>query len=276
MNIQSQGLRIRTEDITLVGDHWTVEDGIGTVLLLHGGGQTRHSWTRTARRLGQARWNAVCVDARGHGDSGWSPNGQYTFDLLVSDVAAVASTLDTPPVLVGSSIGGSAALVAHGEQNVGRAMVLVDIAPNVEPVGVERVLSFMTSAPNGFVSLEEAAEVVQAYNPQRERPPSVEGMRKNLRQGIDGRWRWHWDPQFLQISGHLDYARMSAAARAHPVPTLLVRGQESDVVSEAGVHELLECMPHARYVDVAGAAHIISGDDNDTMMSCLFDFLDDL
>jgi pimeloyl-ACP methyl ester carboxylesterase len=276
MDVLPQSMSIPAGDIILSGDRWTVDGAKGTVLLLHGGGQTRHSWARTARRLGEARWNVACVDMRGHGDSGWSPDGKYAFDSLVSDVVTVASTFDEPPVLVGSSIGGAAALVAQGEQNVGRAMVLVDIALKVEPGGVVRVMEFMTSAPDGFLSLEEAVQVVRAYNPHRKRPPSVAGMRKNLRQGTDGRWRWHWDPNFLQIGGHLDPLRLSAAARAHPVPTLLIRGQNSDVVSETGMHELLEYMPHARHVEVSGAAHIVSGDDNDIMMSCLFGFLDEL
>ena len=83
-----------------------------TVLLLHGGGQTRHSWGGTARLLAERGWRAVAVDLRGHGESAWAPDGRYSIDDFAADVVAVAGALGQRPVLVGASLGGVAALVA--------------------------------------------------------------------------------------------------------------------------------------------------------------------
>ena len=76
--------------------------------------------------------------------------------------------------------------------------MLVDVTPRLEPGGVLRIISFMTDRPEGFASLEEAADAVAAYREHRARPSDLAGLAKNLRRGDDGRWRWHWDPKFLE------------------------------------------------------------------------------
>lgn len=265
----------------LVGDNWTpLKDAkcpAGTVLLLHGGGQTRHSWQVTARRLAAAGWSATTVDARGHGDSEWVADGDYSMDAFVGDVYAIADTLDQPPVIIGASLGGMTALVGQGERvDLAAALVLVDIAPRVEPAGRARIHAFMAGAPDGFASLEEVAHVVHAYNPRRVRPRNLNGLRKNVRQRANGRWYWHWDPRFLQIGDEparaTDAPRLYRAARHIGIPTLLVRGTESDIVTAEGAAELLELIPSATAVEVA-AGHMVAGDDNDIFSHHLLGFL---
>lgn len=269
--------------VTIVGDRWwppTSAPPAGVALLLHGGGQTRHSWQQTARRLAEHGWTAITLDARGHGESGWAPDGDYSMDTLTADLRSVAGQLGDPPVLIGASMGGMTSLVAEGEKPFARALVLVDIAPRIEPDGAARILAFMRGAPNGFASLEEAADAVRAYNPHRTKPGSVDGLRRNLRQGEDGRWRWHWDPAFLRIrdepSRNLDVDRPRRAARQIRVPVLLVRGRQSDVVSAEGAAELLDLVPGARLADVADTGHMVAGDDNDVFSRRILEFLDEL
>ncbi|MCW2886661.1 MAG: alpha/beta hydrolase fold protein [Streptosporangiaceae bacterium] len=269
-------------DVRITGDRWEPPPGrknLGVVLLLHGGGQTRHSWRQSARRLAEHDWTAVTLDARGHGDSGWAPDGDYSIDAMVDDLRRVADRLDESPVLIGASMGGMTALIAEGERHFARAVVLVDVAPRIEPTGVERITSFMGGARDGFGSLEEAAEAVRAYNPHRKQRGSLDGLRRNLRQGEDGRWRWHWDPAFMRLpdeaSRDLDGRRSRAAAGRIGVPLLLVRGMQSDVVSPEGVAELLALVPGARHTEVADAGHMVAGDDNDVFSRGVLDFLDD-
>ncbi|MEZ5238412.1 MAG: alpha/beta fold hydrolase [Microthrixaceae bacterium] len=172
-----------------------------TVVLLHGGGQTRHSWHGTWRVLADAGWRAVSLDLRGHGDSEWDPEGDYSLDAFANDALAVARSMDRPPVMVGASLGGLSALTAIGEASdqasVARALVLVDVANKLEDDGRERIGAFMTANLDGFASLEDAADAIAAYNPNRPRPTDLSGLAKNLRQREDGRWYWHWDPAFV-------------------------------------------------------------------------------
>ena len=271
--------------LRLAADRWWATEPQGTVFLLHGGGQTRHSWHGAGDRLCKAGWNTVSLDARGHGDSEWAADRNYRHDALVGDLLAVIDQVgDGPPVVVGASMGGITGLVAAGEHpGAIRALVLVDIVPRLEKAGVDRISSFMRAAPDGFASLEEVAEAVHAYNPRRKRPATIEGLKKNVRQHENGRWYWHWDPGFMRPVEEMDepnralgYDRMMSAARRIDVPTLLIRGRQSDIVSMAGVEELLAAVPSARFVDITGAGHMVAGDDNDVFGAAVVDFINHL
>ncbi len=255
------------------------------VVLLHGGGQTRHAWGTTLQTLGQ-HWYALSVDLRGHGDSAWAPDGDYTLDAFAADVVAVSRSLSSPPALVGASSGGIASLTAIAETDgppIATALVLVDVAPRIESDGVARIGDFMRGNLDGFDSLEDVADLIQTYNPHRPRPKNLEGLKKNLRQRADGRWMWHWDPRFVsgkfgspdetRSSTLTDGNRLARAARELTIPTLLVRGRMSDLLSEQGARELLELVPHARLVDVAGAGHMVAGDRNDLFNDAIVEFL---
>src|SRR5690242_2327836 len=130
-------------------------------VLLHGGGQTRHSWGTTLGALADKGWRAYAIDLRGHGESEWAADGDYTLDAFAGDVLAVARALDTRPALVGASLGGLASLAAIGEhpdEHVARALVLVDVAPRMEEQGRMRIGAFMAEHMNdGFGSLDEVA-----------------------------------------------------------------------------------------------------------------------
>jgi pimeloyl-ACP methyl ester carboxylesterase len=281
MSDEARPIQLRGHDgLVLRGDCFGSPDA-RPVLLLHGGGQTRHSWSGTARRLAREGWHALALDLRGHGESDWSPEGAYDLEDFVQDLVGVARGLPRRPVVVGASLGGMAALCAEGESQAPllAAVVLVDVTPRLEPRGVVRIVSFMTDRPEGFASLEEAADAVAAYLEHRARPTDLAGLAKNLRRGEDGRYRWHWDPKFLsrdrRAGNTLTPDRLLNAARGLRVPTLLVRGKLSDVVSLEGAAEFREAVPHARFADVSGAGHMVAGDRNDLFSEAVVGFLRD-
>lgn len=262
--------------ISLAVDTWGTSDGT-PVILLHGGGQTRHSWSGTGECLGGAGYYVAAFDARGHGDSGWDEGVDYSDDAMVGDLKAVARQLGgRPPVLVGASMGGIVSLIAAGEGHVAASgLVLVDVAPTLDKSGVQRVLDFMQQAPHGFSSLEEVATAIAAYQPQRSRQPNLEGLAKNVRRTRDGRFHWHWDPRWSVYSGDGEQRvrRLEACSRRLTVPTLLVRGGLSDVLTERGVQDFLALCPAAEFLNVPGAAHMVAGDRNDIFGAALMDFL---
>jgi pimeloyl-ACP methyl ester carboxylesterase len=255
-----------------------------TVLLGHGGGQTRHAWERTAVTLARRGWRSVTYDLRGHGDSDWHPEGDYRIDALADDVTDVATRCAPGrAVAVGASVSGIASLLAvarHGSMRFA-GLVLVDVAPTLDLGSIDRILGFMTAQlDEGFGSIDEAADAIAAYLPHRPRPTDLSGLARNLRQGADGRWRWHWDPAFVRgpqwaaVESHRE--RLLDAARRVTVPTLLIRGRRSALVSDAAVEEFLANVPQARFVDVAGADHMVVGDRNEVFDARLLEFLDTL
>ncbi|MGO3326095.1 alpha/beta fold hydrolase [Gordonia sp. (in: high G+C Gram-positive bacteria)] len=279
--ITPEPLAVDSEAVRIVGDRWASETSSGTpIVLLHGGGQTRHSWDRSAAALAERGREVYTIDLRGHGDSSWAPDGDYGIDAFVNDIGNVVTSIGRAPIIVGASLGGITGLCLAGE-NPGEAaaLVMVDVVVHVEPEGIGRIQSFMTDHIDGFATLDEVADAVTAYNPERKRPRNLEGLKKNVRLHDDGRWYWHWDPAFITSSGnearrHTDPARLSAAAQQVKVPTLIVRGGRSDVVSETGVASMLELVPHADVADVSAAGHMVAGDDNQVFATAIDDFLD--
>lgn len=275
------------EDNALAADLWRphgAADG-PVVMLMHGGGQTRHSWTATAQRMQAAGITAIAVDARGHGDSDWVASRAYGFPRMAADLHAVAREVMRRfgrPILVGASMGGLAGMYACRDvPDLFRAMVFVDITPRMEPSGVDKIMSFMAArAADGFGSVEEAADTIAAYMPNRKRPTSLSGLSKNLRLREDGRWYWHWDPAFVsgpepitdggEVRGEGLFAEGLSRAT---VPILLVRGSRSELVSEAAVAAFMRVAPHARFVDVTGAGHMVAGDRNDVFADAVIDFV---
>jgi pimeloyl-ACP methyl ester carboxylesterase len=145
---------------------------------------------------------------------------------------------------------------------------------------VEKVQGFMRAhAKEGFGSIAEAADAVAAYLPHRPRPRSHEGLKRNLRLHPDGRWRWHWDPRFLEgkrrIGPGADRVErdLVEAARRIRIPALLVRGASSELVQEEHAKDFLDLVPHATYVDVGGARHMVAGDRNDQFANAIKEFL---
>lgn len=266
------------EGVRLVGDVRGDPDA-RPVLFLHGGGQTRYAWGTTAATVAREGWRTVALDLRGHGESDWAANGDYSFTAFGSDCLAVVDQLGQPPVLIGASLGGMSAMLAEGTSDriVSSGLILVDITPKTNPEGIQRINTFMRSGLGGFATLEEAAAAIAAYTPQRTRTVNPEGLRKVLRQR-DGRWYWHWDPLLIshertevvpeRLSGLLE-----VAMRNITVPTLLVRGLLSDVVTDEGVDDLLSKIPTATAVNVDGAAHMIAGDRNDAFSDAVVAFL---
>ncbi|WP_020666003.1 alpha/beta fold hydrolase [Amycolatopsis nigrescens] len=266
------------DGILLTADVWG-EASSPPLLLLHGGGQTRHAWDRTGPRLAALGWRVVAPDLRGHGTSQWSADGDYDLELLAGDVRALVTELGDRPVLVGASLGGLSALLAAGEAPGAaiRALALVDVAHRPDPRGAHRIVEFMRQRPDGFASVEEAAAAVSAYLPHRPPPEDPDRIRNNLRRHGD-RWVWHWDPRILDnFEGRMDppgmAQRLLRAARHTEVPVLLVRGGISDVVRDDIATEFCDEVPNARRVDVADAGHMVAGDRNEHFIDAIIPFL---
>lgn len=268
-----------TDDITLAGEAWG-DPAHPPVLLSHGGGQTRHSWQGTARSLAQRGWYVVNYDHRGHGESGWSPDGQYSLEIHAADQRQVAHSFPHPPVVVGASLGGLSALLAQGEceEQLYRAIVLVDITPQMNQQGAAEIMDFMhRTNRSGFATLDEAAAVIAEYT-GREKRVNPEGLEKNLRLDEDGLYRWHWDPAFLSLRGDAtgQPGRLTRATSNIDLPMMLVRGRESNVVTEETARQFLELRPDAVYVDVADARHMVVGDRNEVFTDAVLEFLEGL
>ena len=266
-----------SDGLMLAGDIGGPE-GAPLVLLMHGGGQTRHSWAGAMRALIAAGYRVVNLDARGHGESEWSAARAYTINDRIKDIHAVVDGCGTPFALVGASMGGLTSIHAVGQGLAPAALVLVDIVPDMEPKGVERIVGFMNAHHGGFASLDEAADAVAAYYPERPRPKDPSGLMKNLRLRDDGRLYWHWDPVMFQVEDPSQFREPLARSteklgQRAEVPVLVVRGKLSDIVSDSSIASFRAKVPHAECVDVSEAGHMVAGDKNDAFNAAVIGFL---
>ncbi|XXA08617.1 alpha/beta fold hydrolase [Paraburkholderia sp. A3BS-1L] len=192
-------------------------------MLLHGAGQTRHSWRHMAHLLGEAGFHVISFDARGHGCSDWPTDCNYSQGAMVRDLERIAHSLGvTRPILIGAATGAATSLLAVGENFVdARGLILINFAPQTEPVGVARIQSDM-----------------------RQQAVST---------GKSG----SCDPHFVSWPRDMArrHQRLIASARKLAQPTLLMRGEKSDVISELGVAEFCALCPQAEYVRIQGAGH---------------------
>ena len=276
-------LSLRTDDgLILAAD--LIQDGMGDadptrtpVLLAHGFGQTRQSWSGTQRRLADAGHASLAFDMRGHGGSMRNPtHSPYASAQFVGDVHRAADELPDGAmhpgtILVGASMGGLTGLLAQAQRPRFAALVLVDVTPQWETAGAERIQRFMGAHPDGFADFDAAADAIAAYLPHRRERKRPEQLRHLLHER-DGRLHWHWDPRLLSefmLASDALQAEVARAAARIDVPVLLISGGRSDLVSDRTVDAFLSLVPHARHERLADATHMVAGDDNDAFADVL-------
>ncbi len=252
------------------------------VILLHGGGQTRHAWGATSKKLSECGFYTLAIDLRGHGDSDWSPNGDYAIENFRDDLVSIIKQVGKPASLVGASLGGMISLSTAGDQNLREycnALIMVDIGINPNEDGSNEILNFMRSGSNGFGSIEEASSAISRYLPHRQKPKDYSGLKKNLRLEHDGKYYWHWDPKFIDAISKEQIAyrkRSKNYGNSVRVPTLLIKGALSKVLTQQEVDDFLKTIPHTEFVEIDRAAHMIAGDRNDIFANSAISFLTNL
>ena len=252
------------------------------VIMLHGGGQTRHSWKGVAAKIADLGFHVIAHDLRGHGESFWDSDGDYTFDAHRDDLIKIIQKLGKKANLVGASLGGMISLSLAGHEEESKhcsGLIMVDIGMRPNDEGSDRIVEFMRSGAKGFASVEEAADAVSGYLPHRERPKDISGLKKNLRLKKDGRYYWHWDPLFLTDRTGMGEVReerfkqLENSAKRITVPTLLVQGALSDILTNKEKEEFLIAVPHAKFAEIQQATHMVVGDKNDIFAEAIVDFL---
>ncbi|QUT06856.1 alpha/beta fold hydrolase [Sphingobium phenoxybenzoativorans] len=280
--------RQQTRNISRDRAAWVTGDGVQlrgevggvptapAVILMHGGGQTLHSWSGGASALIEAGYRVIAYDARGHGDSGWSSTADYTLATRARDLATIVQDIEGPFGLIGASLGGATALKALSDGMRPKTVSLIDIVPKPDMEGVLRIRRFMKANPDGFGSLEDAADAVATFNVHRRRPRSPLGLARNLRLRSDGRYYWHWDPEILSFDPLQDLTELeevlTTVVAAADVAVQLVRGMKSDVVDDHGVAELRRLFPTLHVDEIPDAGHMVAGDRNDVFNHAIIAF----
>jgi len=243
-----------------------VEHGAPTaapLLCLHGITQTAHSWDEVAAAL-SSTYRVLCLDQRGHGDSDWAPDGDYSRQTQAADVDAISDALGLSSfILAGMSMGGVNAITftARQPQKV-RALVIVDVSPEIQMKGVENIRHFIQAADE-LDSFEAFVERAHQFNPRRSLDNIRSRLSHNLKQLPNGNWTWKYDKALRSPERGFQATALLNLwddVRAIRCPTLIIKGGESDILSAESAEKMQAAIPGSRVAVVPGAGHSVMGD----------------
>src|SRR5918912_510656 len=248
-----------------------------TIVFLHGGALTAHTWDLVCLAM-RDDYHCVALDQRGHGDSDWAHDGDYSIGAALADTKGFVDHLGLDRfILVGMSLGAINSLafaVAHPERL--SHLVIIDAGPEMRRPGSSRIRDFVNDVAD-VVSIEAIIERALQFNPRRDPNILRRSLMHNLRQLPDGSWRWKYDRsrfQRLNQETHLaERARLADGLAAIACPTLVVRGGESDVFHDEDAERLAARLPNSRWVKIPGAGHTVQGDNPKGLVAELRRFL---
>jgi esterase len=286
LQIEKSEIAWRDESVALNGLNIHYLDwgtaGKPPLLLLHGGMQTAHTWDLIALAL-KRHYHVVAMDLRGHGDSGWSDEGDYSHVTHARDIAGLIDHLRWHRlVLAGLSLGGLAAMrFASEHDDKLTALVIIDVGPELSQSGVGRIINF-TGGPAELDSIDDFIRRAIEHNPRRKAEQLRYSLTHNLKQLSTGKYTWKYDRRIgtgrAGVPGErvpIQFEDMWERLRSITCPTLVVRGAQSDVFAEETGRRMAETIPDSRFVTVSNAGHTVPMDNATGFLEVLQAFLNE-
>lgn len=248
--------------------------GQPVILMLHGGGQQAHSWDFISLPLAES-YHILSLDQRGHGDSDWAADGDYSIEAHQADLDGFVAALDLRDFhLIGHSMGGRNSYVwASRHPATLRSLVIVDTGPVAQSRGRDRIQNFR-ELPDELDSFEEFAARVQEYT-GRSREQTLGALQYSIRQRPDGKWSWKYD-KLLRTPGRQSPAwsesQLWDAVSKIDCPTLITRGGDSDIFAEETMRRMQQVIPHCAAVTIPAAGHLVAGDNPAAFLAAVQNF----
>ena len=255
--------------------------GLTPIVFLHGGGLSAHTWDSVCPELRES-YHCIALDQRGHGDSEWSPGSDYTLDAHLRDLEGYLDSLGPlAPVLVGQSLGAMNAMRYAARHPDTPGLVLIDIGRGAgRSQGLDRIVDFSLGAST-FDSIDEIVERAVRFNPRRDPDVLRQSIPHRVRRLPDGRWTWKRDDRHLSrgwlagLAAQVEIEMEHEPPKVH-CPVLIVRGGDSDVLSEDGAAAFAARFTQARHVTVPDAGHNVQGDNPAGLLDVLRPFFAEL
>jgi len=235
------------------------------LVCVHGLTRSGRDFDEVAKVLGR-EYRVVCPDVVGRGLSDWlaDPRG-YAVPQYVSDMITLIARLNVETVdWFGTSMGGLIGLGLAGLPNSPiRKLLLNDVGPHIEPIALERIASYL-GKPASFATLQEgvdnAAELASTFGPLI--ADEWRAINTPLLKEREGRWGYRYDPNIAvpfsaanPEASSLGEAMLWRALAAIQHPVLVVRGEQSDLLSRETVQKMVAGGQAVSSVEIAGVGH---------------------
>jgi pimeloyl-ACP methyl ester carboxylesterase len=249
------------------------DDGAPTVLLLHGGNQSAHSWDLVSLHLAD-RYHVYALDQRGHGDSEWSRELDYSIEAKAGDAAAFIETQRLGlPIVFGHSMGGQVTMRLALSGTPVRGVVLVDIGPELSPAGTEIVANFVAHNVE-FDDLDVFLDNVVKYDPYRSREHIARTVRYNMLRRADGKYVSKVDRRRVATEAPSGVTLQEVGGLQSPV--LVLRGADSNVLEPEAAVRFVAALPDGRLETVPRAGHNVHSANTPGFLEAIAPFLTSL
>ena len=268
----------RVYDINLHAIRWGNPKN-PTILALHGFGQTAHSWDLIGLSLAKD-YHFISLDQRGHGDSDWSKDKDYSNKAYLNDLKTYIEINQLKSIiLMGLSMGGKNAYSYVAlNPSVVKGLIIVDAAPETGDFGKQSIKRFLEQVDKP-ASFDDFVDSVKEYNPHRNIDQIRGSLINNLRQLTDGKWTWKYDKHLREHFGktgnskeadHWKYLKLIKC------PTLIIRGENSQIVSQEIAETMLCHFKKGKLTTISDSGHLVPGDNPKAFHSAVTQFLSEI
>ena len=253
------------------------DPSLPTLLFLHGGNQSAHSWDLVSLHLAD-RFHIIAPDQRGHGDSEWARDADYSSHAMAADAHAILSQFNIDqPIVIGHSMGGMNTLrLALEQPNLLDRLVLVDVGPELSDAGAKTIRNFVIDNRE-FDDLEDFIQNVQKYDPYRSREHIERTVKYNLLQRADGKYISKRDhgPRLATTQTQREQSDRFSLSDASSIsqPTLVIRGADSNLFSPEAAQRFAEALPQGQLETVPDSGHNVHGQNTSGFLAALIPFL---
>ena len=238
------------------------DDANPAVLMLHGSSQQAHSWDFISLALSD-QYHVIALDQRGHGDSDWAAEGDYSIEAYQRDIDGFVLACGLKAfVLIGHSMGGRNSYIwASRHSKTLKGLVIVDTGPETHRRGQDRIGQFR-ELPDELDSFEEFAQRIQEYT-GRSQEQVLGALKYSIRQRSDGKWTWKYD-KIMRTPGRSEPGwtpqQLWECVDRIDCPTLVVRGSRSDLFPVETMQRMQEAIADCTTATISGAGHLVQGD----------------
>ena len=229
------------------------------ILLLHGGHQSAHSWDLVSLHLAQ-KYRIIALDQRGHGDSEWARNGDYSNLTMAQDAQSFVAAIGLQrPIIMGHSMGGrNTLLMTRMNPEYPGALVIVDVGPETMEAGRKTISSFV-KRNEIFDDLEHFIRNVREYDPYRSREHIERTVKYNMLERADGKYiskcdyrRWRGE---IEVHDENRDAISLGDLASFKMPALVVRGANSNILADDAAERFRDALPKGNLVTVPDCGH---------------------